>query len=583
MKITDPNLITSSDELCPPFVENDTEQNWLNRAEKALKGGQYEEAITYSDKAIEIDPKSAKAWNNRGIALVKLGNNEEAIQSFDRVIELNPQFAESWYNKGSTLKSLGKYEEALQSYNKAIELNPQDADFCNGKGVTLVKIGKYEEALQSYNKAIELNPRDSNFWNNKGEVLTQQGKFEEAIQAFHKAIEINPRFAEAWNNKGQTFYNLGNYEEAVQSYDKAIMINPQEADFWNNKGAAFSQLGKYEKAIQSYSQAIQIDNEKSSNVAKAWYNKGLVLAKLGKYNESLESFNKAIEIDPNDVNAWYGKIFTFNALGLISNAKEASNKVSNIKSENYSDWEVRFTLNYPLSEISIKETDGLKFDTRAHPLGVELKGFAITISAASEQEARILAEGKANRIFSYLSSIHNRSIAGYFSGMTEIKPKGEVKKGIMTTRVHGIIHNPLDLDFSLLKDLFEFRDEKLLRQLGHYSMGLKATDVISKYREFYQVIENEREKIDISNIPPSQSIESIDGETIQKVIRNLSSHPVLSKNVKQASIAKALLGRPYIEISNPKDKGLVEEYLKVVQEEAQKILTAKLGALGLSG
>jgi hypothetical protein len=245
-------------------------------------------------------------------------------------------------------------------------------------------------------------------------------------------------------------------------------------------------------------------------------------------------------------------------------------------------WEVRFTLDTPISEKSIKEIDGIRFDTEVHPNGIELRGFTLIISTMDEGEARILAEGKANRIFDYLSWIHNLAITGYFSGMTEIRSAGEVKRCMLTLSVSGIIHNPVDLDFSLVRDILEGRDEKLLRQLGHYSMGLRATDIVSKYREFYQVIEDEQEKIDASDVKPLESIEDIDSEMIKRVIRNLSSHPILSKNKKHASIASALLGRPYLDMSNEQDKKLIENNLKAVQGEAQDILIPKLRGIMLS-
>lgn len=245
-------------------------------------------------------------------------------------------------------------------------------------------------------------------------------------------------------------------------------------------------------------------------------------------------------------------------------------------------WDVRFTLTTPVSEKSIKEIEDIRFDIESHPNGIELKGFTIIVPTTDKEDARILAEGKANRIFDYLSWIHNRSITGDFCGMTEIRPSGEVRSGMATLGVSAIIHNPVDLDFSLIRDILEGRDEKLLRQLGHYSMGLKAIDVVSKYREFYQVIEDEQERIDTFGIKPLERIDDIDSETIKRVIRNLSSHPVLSKNKKHASIAAALLGRPYLDMSNLQDKNLIEDNLKVVKDQAQEILIPKLRGIMFS-
>jgi hypothetical protein len=156
------------------------------------------------------------------------------------------------------------------------------------------------------------------------------------------------------------------------------------------------------------------------------------------------------------------------------------------------------------------------------------------------------------------------------------------KMGIAASRFHAIIHNPVDLDFSLIRDVLEGRDEKLLRQLGHYSLGLKSADVISKYREFYQVIEDEQNVGGALDAKPLESIDDIDAQTIKRVIRNLLSHPVLSKNKSHISIAATLLGRPYLDMSNENDKKLVEDNLNAIKEEAQNILIPKLKGIMIS-
>ena len=74
---------------------------------KKLGGeGKYEEAIASYDKAIEIDPKHAKAQRNKGLALNKLERYEDAITCYDKAIEIDQKDVKVLYNKGFALNEL---------------------------------------------------------------------------------------------------------------------------------------------------------------------------------------------------------------------------------------------------------------------------------------------------------------------------------------------------------------------------------------------------------------------------------------------------------------------------------------------
>ena len=61
---------------------------------------QYKEAIADYDKAIELNPKDAKAYNNRGVAKRQLKQYKEAITDYDKAIKLNPKDVKAYNNRG---------------------------------------------------------------------------------------------------------------------------------------------------------------------------------------------------------------------------------------------------------------------------------------------------------------------------------------------------------------------------------------------------------------------------------------------------------------------------------------------------
>jgi Flp pilus assembly protein TadD len=62
----------------------------------------------------------------KGARLLLDGNFEDALSYFEQALILEPQNSTLWNKKGSALRSLGRYDEALECFNRALELDPSD-------------------------------------------------------------------------------------------------------------------------------------------------------------------------------------------------------------------------------------------------------------------------------------------------------------------------------------------------------------------------------------------------------------------------------------------------------------------------
>jgi len=62
----------------------------------------------------------------RGVDLIKLGNYEEALPYFDRILEINASHVGALSNKGSILAQLGNPYEALLYYDKVLKIEPDN-------------------------------------------------------------------------------------------------------------------------------------------------------------------------------------------------------------------------------------------------------------------------------------------------------------------------------------------------------------------------------------------------------------------------------------------------------------------------
>ena len=76
----------------------------------------YDNAIEYYNKAIELKPDYVYAYNNRGNAKSDLGNFQEAIEDFNKAIELMPDYAKAYYGRGATNLELHNYIKAIKDF-----------------------------------------------------------------------------------------------------------------------------------------------------------------------------------------------------------------------------------------------------------------------------------------------------------------------------------------------------------------------------------------------------------------------------------------------------------------------------------
>ena len=236
-----------------------TAVQWNEKGMERLNRKDYQGAIEYFRRAIDLDPQYASPWSNMGHAYNKLGDYNKAIECCCKAIDLDPKFASPWSNMGYTYNKLGDYNKTIECCCKAINLDPKFASPWNNMGVAYNKLGDYNKAIECYRKAIELDPKFANPWNNMGDVYNKLGDYNKAIECCRKAIGLDPKYAGPWNNMGYAYGELGDYNKAIECYRKAIELEPKVATIWNNMGFAYYYLGNYQKAVECLRKAVELE------------------------------------------------------------------------------------------------------------------------------------------------------------------------------------------------------------------------------------------------------------------------------------------------------------------------------------
>ena len=138
-----------------------------------LQKGQYDQAIAYFDKAIDLNPKHSDAYNNRGLAYLYNAQHDKAISDFSKAIEINPNDAYAYNNRGDAFAIKGHFNKAIADYDQTIEINPNNPKAYNTREYVRVIIN-----VENYALLLKEKGRD-----------TEAGVMEEQAESLYRSLK----------------------------------------------------------------------------------------------------------------------------------------------------------------------------------------------------------------------------------------------------------------------------------------------------------------------------------------------------------------------------------------------------------
>jgi len=112
-------------------MESEDAGTLINKGNDFYNVGNYDEAITYYEKAIKLDSKNAIAYSNCGLALYNLAeykNDKEkedlfnrTFKNFKKVTELDPKDTSAFHNCGYVLYELAEIKQEENKYVEAVD------------------------------------------------------------------------------------------------------------------------------------------------------------------------------------------------------------------------------------------------------------------------------------------------------------------------------------------------------------------------------------------------------------------------------------------------------------------------------
>lgn len=98
----------------------------FDRANRALKRSDYNEAVTQYERAISADPSFFEAYFNLGLAALSGGSPDKALHAYEYALAIDPQHRDSRYNLALGLIQKDHLRDAARELETLLKADPSD-------------------------------------------------------------------------------------------------------------------------------------------------------------------------------------------------------------------------------------------------------------------------------------------------------------------------------------------------------------------------------------------------------------------------------------------------------------------------
>lgn len=257
-----------------------SDSHWLNMAEGAAR------------QAIATNPDLSIGQAMMATVAVERGRLEEAALSSQRAIDLDPRSAKAYIARAKWAAK-AKPTEAEALYRKALELALEDWIPRQEFAVFLNRLGRHPDASREMEAVTRMTPDNGRVWQSLGASYHLEGRYEEAVSALQRALEIEPT-ARTWSNLGTVRFFQENYAKTGEAFEKAVELEPNNYLYWANLGDAWRWTpGKKTRASEAYRRALDLIEERIARNPADADMQGRRMLYLAKANDPQASKRRA--------------------------------------------------------------------------------------------------------------------------------------------------------------------------------------------------------------------------------------------------------------------------------------------------
>jgi tetratricopeptide (TPR) repeat protein len=182
-------------------------------------------AVAVLKKALAIDPNHRAALQIAGVIEHQRGADQEAKTYFEKLLELDPNNAENYANLSTALSGLNEHEAALEYIEKAVAMDPKQPMFKNNLALMYRLLGRTDEAIKIMLGLLRDNDK-AQFWDNLGSLYAEKEMYPESQKCLERAVKLDSGYIPAQSNLHLVYHFQGDWKKGFEQYEWRFFYKP---------------------------------------------------------------------------------------------------------------------------------------------------------------------------------------------------------------------------------------------------------------------------------------------------------------------------------------------------------------------
>ena len=175
------------------FAAAATDRRKLERAARALRGGEFEIAEQLYREILAEDTRDAAARLGLSFALYKQRNLQDSFDHAARVIAQDPTSARAHALLGAATLASGDFRMSIEEFRTAVALDPQESLAVAGVAMVDFYENRIEASLEGLRRAVALDSNEPDYIFNLAQAAARSERYREAADAYERFLRIAPR------------------------------------------------------------------------------------------------------------------------------------------------------------------------------------------------------------------------------------------------------------------------------------------------------------------------------------------------------------------------------------------------------
>ena len=198
---------------------------YLMGSDVAMRQKDTVQALTFADKAIDMDRYSPGPWSARAMIFLQREKFKEAEMDLDEAVHLSYRDANVYINRALARYHQNNLRGAMADYDVALDIDPNHFIGRYNRGLFRAQVGDDNNAIEDFNFVLKVEPDNMMALFNRGLLLDRTGDYKGAISDYSAVLKEYPSFLPGYQYRAAARKKIGDFKGAND--DEVVLLRAQ--------------------------------------------------------------------------------------------------------------------------------------------------------------------------------------------------------------------------------------------------------------------------------------------------------------------------------------------------------------------